>query len=77
MENGRYGASRKAARTNRGWGGWDVARKEAYTQRRKYHKGTIGMTKEERSAYIANKRADWTDDMKEAWKEDWKRKTAG
>ena len=51
-------------------------RKKAYNQRRKYHKDTIAMDRQQKRAYNANKRAKWSDAMKTAWKESWKSKTA-
>ena len=50
FENKRYGVGRKAARTNRDWAGWDAPRKKAYNQRRKYHRDTIAMDRQQKRA---------------------------
>ena len=43
LEHGRYNVGRKAARTTRDWDTWNEARKNAYTQRKKYDMDTVAM----------------------------------
>ena len=50
--------------------GQDVGRKKAYHQRKNYRKHTIAMDRQQKRAYNANRRANWTDDMKNAWKQE-------
>ena len=55
----------------------DQTKRDNYKAGRKQRKDLKGLTRAGRLAYFKALREKWSDAEKEAWKENWKRKSAG